>query len=101
VPVEDLPDFDTQVGDAIAVLDAAGSESATIIGLNDGTIVASLLAAERPERCRSLVLFTLTAAHTFAAGMPMESIDDVRRDRRRSVSRRGMMRTWNHSPASS
>jgi class 3 adenylate cyclase len=77
VPVEDLPDFDTQVGDAIAVLDAAGSESATIIGLNDGTIVASLLAAERPERCRSLVLFTLTAAHTFAAGMPMESIDEV------------------------
>lgn len=77
VPVEELPDFETQVGDAIAVLKAAGSESATIIGLNDGTIVATLLAAERPDLCRSLVLFTFTAGHTLAGGMPMESIDDV------------------------
>jgi pimeloyl-ACP methyl ester carboxylesterase len=46
-------------------------------GLNDGTIVATLLAAAHPELCRSLVLFTLTSSHTPAAGMPMASIDEV------------------------
>jgi pimeloyl-ACP methyl ester carboxylesterase len=48
-----------------------------VIGPNDGTIVAVLLAAAHPELCRSLVLFTLTSAHTLAAGMPMGSIDEV------------------------
>jgi pimeloyl-ACP methyl ester carboxylesterase len=42
------------------VLKAAGSEGAAVIGLNDGTAVAVLLAASHPELCRSLVLFTLT-----------------------------------------
>jgi class 3 adenylate cyclase len=77
VPLAQLPDLETQVGDAVAVLEAAGSERAAVIGLNDGTIVAVLLAAAHPGRCRSLVLFTLTSAHTLAAGMPMESIDEA------------------------
>jgi class 3 adenylate cyclase len=77
VPLAQLPDLQTQVGDAVAVLKAAGSDGAAVIGLNDGTIVAVLLAAAHPELCRSLALFTLTNAHTLAAGMPMESIDEV------------------------
>jgi class 3 adenylate cyclase len=77
VPLAQLPDLETQVGDAVAVLKAARSEGAAVIGLNDGTIVAVLLAAAHPELCRSLVLFTLTSAHTLAAGLPMESIDEV------------------------
>jgi class 3 adenylate cyclase len=77
VPLAQLPDLQTQVGDAVAVLKAAGSDGAAVIGLNDGTIVAVLLAAAHPELCRSLALFTLTSAHTLAAGMPMESIDEV------------------------
>jgi class 3 adenylate cyclase len=77
VPLAQLPDLQTQVGDAVAVLKAAGSDGAAVIGLNDGTIVAVLLAEAHPELCRSLALFTLTSAHTLAAGMPMESIDEV------------------------
>ena len=77
VPLDELPDFETQVDDAVAVLAAAGSEHPAVIGLNDGTIVASLLAAQRPELCRSLVLFSFAASHSLAAGMPMESIDEV------------------------
>jgi len=77
VPLEQLPDLQTQVGDAVAVLQAAGSKGAAIVGLNDGTIIAVLLAASHPELCRSLVLFTLTRTHTLAAGLPMESIDEV------------------------
>lgn len=77
VAVEDLPDLTTQVGDVIAVLDAAASTSATIIGVNDGSIVATMLAAQHPERCQSLVLFTMTIEHTLAAGLPFDSIDEV------------------------
>jgi class 3 adenylate cyclase len=77
VGVEHLPDLETQVGDALAVLDAAESRSAAVIGVNDGSIVATMLAAQHPERCQSLVLFTMTAQHTLAAGLPLDSIDAV------------------------
>jgi class 3 adenylate cyclase len=75
VPLDRLPDVDMQVRDAVAVLDAAGSREATVLGVNDGTLVAMLLAARQPERCRSLVLFAAAAKHQQAAGMPMEEID--------------------------
>ena len=77
VPLDDLPDLETQLSDVVAVLKAAQSESAAVIGLNDGGIMAIMLAATHPELCRSLVLFTPTAAHSLAAGMPMEQIDAV------------------------
>src|SRR5919106_976845 len=75
VPLDQLPDLRTQVEDAVAVLDAAGSPRAAVLGLNDGTLVAMLLAAAHPERCRSLVLFSPTAKHQQAVGMAMEDID--------------------------
>ena len=77
VPLDQLPDLETQVDDAVAVLDAVGSRDAAVVGLNDGTIVAMMLAAQHPERCRSLVLFASGARHELAAGLPMEKIDDV------------------------
>jgi class 3 adenylate cyclase len=58
VAAGDLPDLDTQVQDALAVLDAAGSDQAAILGIQEGTLIAMLLAAEVPERCRSLVLYS-------------------------------------------
>jgi class 3 adenylate cyclase len=57
VPAGDLPDLDTQVSDAIAVLDAAGSKDAAVFGIQEGTLVAMILAARFPERCSSLVLY--------------------------------------------
>jgi class 3 adenylate cyclase len=77
VPLDQLPDLRTQVGDAVAVLKAAQSKGAAVIGLNDGTIIALLLAAAHPELCRSLVLFTLTGKHTLGADPAMNSIDQV------------------------
>src|SRR5437762_2425920 len=72
VPLERLPDLETQVEDAVSVLDAAGSSEAIILGINDGALIASLLAAAHPERCRSLVLFPAVVKHSRAGGMPME-----------------------------
>ena len=66
-----------QVEDVIAVLDAAGSERPAIVGTNDGTMVAMLLAAAHPERCDSLVLFTPTAKHAVSRGTSIETLEDV------------------------
>jgi class 3 adenylate cyclase len=77
VPLDALPDFDTQVGDVVSILDAAGSEEAAVVGTNDGTLVAILLAAAHPERCRSLVLFAPTAKHEMVAGTSLDRIDDA------------------------
>ena len=63
--------------DAIAVLEAAGSNEAAVIGLNDGTLIAMLLAVAYPERCGSLVLFAPPRTHQPDAGLPMEAIDAV------------------------
>ncbi len=75
VPLDRLPDVETQVDDAVAVLDAAGSSEAVVLGVNEGTLVAILLAARRPERCRSLVLFAATAKHRRAGGRPIEDME--------------------------
>ncbi len=77
VSVEALPDLGMLVDDAIAVLRAAGSRSAAVIGLNDGTIVASMLAAAHPEICRALVLLGFTRRHAFPPGLPVNTIDEV------------------------
>ena len=50
--------LDAHMDDVNAVLDAVGSEQATIFGINEGTILSSLLAATFPERFSSLVLFS-------------------------------------------
>jgi class 3 adenylate cyclase len=77
VPLDALPDLYTQVDDVLAVLDATGADEPAVVGTNDGTLVAILLAAAHPERCRSLVLFATTAKHEQAAGMPMEAIEEA------------------------
>jgi len=77
VPLERLPDLETQVEDAVSVLDAAESADAVVVGVNDGALIASLFAAAHPERCRSLVLFPGAVKHSLAGGMPMEAVDAV------------------------
>ena len=47
--------------DAVAVLDAAGEESADVYGLSMGAMIAQVLALRHPERVRALVLGASTA----------------------------------------
>jgi class 3 adenylate cyclase len=74
VPVDELPDPETQVGDALAVLDAAHSERPAVFGIQDGNLIAMLLAAMHPERCSALVMFSATAG---GHGWPREAIDEM------------------------
>lgn len=60
-PPSDVPEDGTQYGqdiaiaDALAVLDAAGAESACVIGLSMGAYTGLRLALEHPDRVRALV----------------------------------------------
>lgn len=62
---EDLA-LDARVGDAVAVLDAVGSDRAALFGAFFGGPVVVQLAANHPERCTALVLHN-TAARRLAA----------------------------------
>jgi len=77
VPIDRLPDLQTQADDSVAVLRAAKSEGAAVIGTNDGSIIATMLAADHPELCRSLVLHAFTPKWVLAPELPLQSIDEV------------------------
>ena len=67
----------------VAVLDAVGSESASIFTMSGTGLAAMLLAASHPERVRSLVLWSPYARYVRAAdhpvGLPEAVVDAVRR----------------------
>ena len=52
-----LPDFETRMDDVRAVLDAAGSRTAALVGYSEGGPMCVLFAATYPERSRALVLY--------------------------------------------
>src|SRR5262249_4127556 len=79
VPRHAIPTIEEWTDDVLAVLDAAGSERATIIASVDAGPVAVLFAATHPERVGGLVLLN-TAARFLRdgdapMGAPVEEID--------------------------
>jgi pimeloyl-ACP methyl ester carboxylesterase len=52
-----LPDFETRMDDVRAVMDAAGSGTASLVGYSEGGPMCILFAATHPERTDSLVLY--------------------------------------------
>ncbi|MFA5939603.1 MAG: adenylate/guanylate cyclase domain-containing protein [Sinimarinibacterium sp.] len=63
VPAQDLPTLEERMDDVRAVMDAAGSRRATLIGASEGGPMCLLFAATYPERTSALVL-----VNTFARG---------------------------------
>jgi DNA-binding SARP family transcriptional activator/pimeloyl-ACP methyl ester carboxylesterase len=53
----ELPTLEERMGDLRAVMDAAGFERSTIIGLSEGGHLGILLAAAHPERVRALGIY--------------------------------------------
>jgi len=51
-----LPDLETRIDDVRAVMDAAGTERAVIVGVSEGGPMSVLFAATHPERTLGLVL---------------------------------------------
>ena len=82
----DIPLLESNVDDMIAVLDAAGSRSAVLMGGSDLGGLCAVLAASYPERVAGLVLFAPAARQVIASDYPWqwteakwnEWLDDVR-----------------------
>jgi pimeloyl-ACP methyl ester carboxylesterase len=55
VPVSQLPSLDERLDDVRAVMDAAGSERAVLLGVSEGGPLCSLFAATYPEKTEALV----------------------------------------------
>ena len=56
-PIGHLPTLEERVADLEAVLDAAGSERAVLFGASEGGPTSVLMAAMRPQRIISLILY--------------------------------------------
>ncbi len=57
--------------DARAVLDAAGSTQAVVLGMSMGGTIGILFAANHPERTRSLILYGASARYLFSDDYPI------------------------------
>jgi class 3 adenylate cyclase len=70
VPINERPAMQAWTDGLLAVLDASGSETATVFGNAGSALPAMLLAATHPERVRSLVLWSPYACFLRTADQP-------------------------------
>ena len=77
IPSRTLPPLEAWMDDVRAVMDAAGSDEAAVLGANEGAMMAALFAATHPARVRALVLANgtarLSAAPDYPIGMAPEA----------------------------
>jgi class 3 adenylate cyclase len=64
--VVQVPTLEDQMQDVIAVMDAAGSERAALVGFTGGASLAITAAATYPERCSALILLSGFARNIWA-----------------------------------
>jgi len=84
VPPERLPTMEERMDDLRAVMDAAGSERAVLVGISEGSSLSILCAATYPDRCESLVLVggfaRLVRADDYPFGPTREASDAFARE---------------------
>jgi class 3 adenylate cyclase len=83
VPVDELPILEERMDDVRAVMDAAGSERAALLGVSDGGPLAAVFAATYPERTEALVLygsFARTGAHLMTQDELDARLEALQRD---------------------
>ena len=70
VPVEQLPTLEQRMDDARAVVDAAGSERAALVGVSEGGPLNLLFAATHPDRTAAMVIIGTFARIAWAPDYP-------------------------------
>src|SRR3954464_15914317 len=65
-PMTEAPTLEEQMDDVLAVMEAAGSEGAAVVGSLEGGPMAALFAASHPDRTQALVLYATFARATWA-----------------------------------
>ena len=78
VPVSELPSLDTRLDDVRAVMEAAGSRRAVLMGVSEGGPLCSLFAATYPEKTDALVMIGSYARRMRDADYPWGTTPDER-----------------------
>jgi class 3 adenylate cyclase len=89
-----VPTLETRMDDIRAVMDAAGSQRAALIGLGDGGPLCALFAATYPERTTALVLIHTAPRFTRSPEFPWLP---TRAEREREIEE--AVRTWSDRAA--
>jgi pimeloyl-ACP methyl ester carboxylesterase len=79
-PVTEAPTLEQRIDDVRAVMDAAGSERAALLGISEGGPMSVLFAATHPERVSALVLYGAMGRTTEAADYPWASPAEALRE---------------------
>ena len=95
----DLGPLETRMDDIRAVLDAVGSERATLLGFGEGGQTCALFAATYPERTEALVLFNTPARYVKAEDYPYGMPEDEWRGELRVVRERWGTREYHEEEA--
>jgi pimeloyl-ACP methyl ester carboxylesterase len=69
-PITSAPSLDERMDDVRAVLDAAGSERATVFGVSEGGPISALFAATYPERTEALMVYGSVVCGPYDADTP-------------------------------
>jgi pimeloyl-ACP methyl ester carboxylesterase/class 3 adenylate cyclase len=80
VPEAALPTLETRMDDVRAVMEAAGSERAVVLGVSEGGPLSILFAATYPERTIALILFGTMARFAWAPDFPWGVTEEQARD---------------------
>jgi len=92
-PIPRLPTLEERVADLEAVLDAAGSEQAVLLGVSEGGPTSLLMTAMRPSRVTSLIVYGSFAVWPTAAPEDF-SPETVARFRRSIDELEGLVDCW-------
>jgi pimeloyl-ACP methyl ester carboxylesterase/class 3 adenylate cyclase len=96
--VTEAATIEERADDIRAVMDAAGSERAAVLGFSEGGSMSAVFAAMHPERVRSLVIWGCQARFTRAPdypwGMTRELYDERLAALEREWPSRDYVRTW-------
>ena len=76
-PVQGAPTIEDRMQDVRAVMDAAGSERAALLGVSEGGPMSMVFAATYPDRVSALVLYGTFARMTESDGYPWGYPTDV------------------------
>jgi len=78
VPRNELPTLEERMDDVLAVLEAAGSERAAVLGHSEGGSLAVLYAATYPERVLALATTGIFAKRRWSPDYPWAETDEER-----------------------
>ena len=78
--VATMPTMDERMDDVRAVMDAAGSERAALLGISEGAAMCALFAATFPERTAALIMYGSYAKRQWAPDYPWAPTPEQRQE---------------------